>query len=61
MNIKKAYYYFFYKLYKIAQTGAIPSISDVVAEYFGVYCTMNFGVKCTMNFGVKCTTFLYDY
>ncbi len=28
MNIKKAYYYFFYKLYKVAMTGAIKSLSN---------------------------------
>jgi energy-coupling factor transporter transmembrane protein EcfT len=31
MNIKKAYYYFFYWLYKLAMTGAIKSLSRFYA------------------------------
>ena len=32
MNIKKSYYYLFYKLYKVALTGAIKSLSKFYAE-----------------------------
>ncbi|MDP4183999.1 MAG: hypothetical protein Q8862_02405 [Bacteroidota bacterium] len=32
MNIKRAYYYFFYKIYKVTMTGAIKSLSEFYAS-----------------------------